>query len=72
MRPTMSNATDLIEMKKARLAILTGTSPKVVVDQNGERVEFQQANMGRLEKAISQLEATINSTKPIGPARVFM
>jgi hypothetical protein len=28
--------------------------------------------MGRLEKAISQLEATINSTKPIGPARVFM
>jgi hypothetical protein len=68
----MSNATDLIEMKKARLAILTGTSPKVVVDQNGERVEFQQANMGRLEKAISQLEATINSTKPIGPARVFM
>jgi hypothetical protein len=68
----MSNETDLAEMKKARLAILTGTSPKVVVDQNGERVEFQQANMGRLERAISQLEATINSKKPIGPARVYM
>lgn len=37
----------------------TGRSPRVVVDQNGERVEFTAANQSGLVTYINQLRATM-------------
>lgn len=46
----------LTEARKAYHALMTGTSPRVVVDQNGERVEFTAANGPKLYAYIQQLE----------------
>lgn len=51
----------------------TGKSPRVVVDQNGERVEFTAANQGYLVTYINQLRATMaqkgcsNGSCPVQP-----
>lgn len=37
----------------------TGQSPRVIVDQNGERVEFTAANQQGLITYINQLQATM-------------
>ncbi len=49
----------LQDARKAYHALVTGTSPRVVVDQNGERVEFTAANRQSLYNYISQLEAQL-------------
>lgn len=52
----------------------TGRSPRVVVDQNGERVEFTAANQGYLVTYINQLRSTMankgcsNGTCSVQPA----
>lgn len=51
--------------------LMTGMAPRVVVDQNGERVEFNTANASRLAEYISQLEAQTNGSslkarRPLG------
>ncbi len=46
----------LNDARKAYHALMTGTSPRVVVDQNGERVEFTAANGPKLYAYIQQLE----------------
>lgn len=52
--------------------LITGKAPRVVVDQNGERVEFVAANSQKLYLYIQQLEALVGSgvTTPVtrGPA----
>lgn len=39
----------------------TGRSPRVIVDQNGERVEFTAANQANLVNYINQLRAAMAS-----------
>jgi hypothetical protein len=39
--------------------LMTGQAPKVIVDQNGERVEFVAANADRLRQYIMSLEAQV-------------
>lgn len=57
----------LDEARKAYHALMTGTSPRVVVDQNGERVEFTAANRQSLYNYIAELEQKLGTpcgTKP--------
>ena len=40
--------------------LLTGRATRVIVDQNGERIEYAVANAERLESYIASLEAKLN------------
>ena len=51
--------------------LITGQQARVYVDQNGERVEYTTANVGRLRSYIAELKREINSTTS-GPMRVMM
>jgi len=74
--------TTLVELK-ARLQeaetayhqLVTGQMASVVVDQNGERVEYVRANASRLKAYIEELRNQIAALegKPIGgPLNVWM
>lgn len=52
-------------------ALMTGNKPRVVVDQNGERVEFTSANASRLMQYIESLRKQLNKTGSRGPARAY-
>lgn len=54
--------------------LMTGKSVKVLVDQNGERVEFNGASAYRLAAYIEELKALlgIKSTRIVGPMRTFL
>lgn len=50
----------LLKDAKAKYhAVMTGTSPRVVVDQNGERVEFSAANADKLAAYVRALELAL-------------
>lgn len=55
----MTAAEKLVEAEKALHELLTGTSARVVVDQNGERIEYTAANVGRLRTYVEELKAEI-------------
>lgn len=55
----------LNEAKAALHDLMTGRAVRVVVDQNGERVEYSVANRANLLAYISALEAELaNAGKP--------
>ena len=66
-------ATWLPEAQAAYHALVIGGSARVVVDQNGERVEYTSANRAALSSYIAMLEGIIagKSTNP-GPLKVLM
>jgi hypothetical protein len=47
------------EAKKAYHALNTGTLARVIVDQDGERVEFNTANRANLYQYIKELETEL-------------
>jgi len=52
----------MVELETARAAyrdLIMGNKPRVVVDQNGERVEFVAANAPRLYAYIQQMEQVL-------------
>lgn len=49
----------LTEAQTAYHRLQIGTSARVVVDQNGERVEFTSANSSKLKAYIAELEAQL-------------
>ena len=51
----------LDEARSAYHALNTGKMARVVVDQNGERVEFAVANKTALDNYIKQLEREVGS-----------
>jgi len=53
--------------------LMVGGAPRVVVDQNGERVEYTPANASRLKAYIQELENLLAgiSTRS-GPIKVWM
>lgn len=61
----MTDAEKLVEAEKALHELMTGTSARVVVDQNGERVEYTAANAGRLRGYIAELKRDI-AGEPLG------
>jgi hypothetical protein len=64
----------LTEARVAYHALMTGVSARVVVDQNGERVEYTAANRASLRAYITELENQLadeaGTTRSKGPARV--
>jgi|CryGeyDrversion2_3_1046612.scaffolds.fasta_scaffold00260_3 hypothetical protein len=54
-------AEKLVEAETALHELLTGTSARVVVDQNGERVEYTAANAPRLRAYIEELKRTLSA-----------
>lgn len=66
----LTTAQKLAEAKQARHEILTGKAVTRFIDQNGESVQYQMANVGRLESYIAELEALLAPTAPYrGPLR---
>ncbi len=51
--------------------LITGQMARVVVDSNGERVEFTATTSGALARYIEQLKLKINNQAATGPLRVF-
>ncbi len=67
----MSTQTDLDAAKIARHNLITGKMAKVIVDQNGERVEFNSTNLKQLNAYIADLEKQLGIRTTTGPMRVF-
>lgn len=59
----------LIQAEQAYHLLMTGKSPRVVVDQNGERVEFTVASSTKLLQYIQRLRNQIagTTTAPMRP-----
>jgi hypothetical protein len=53
--------------------LMLGKAPKVIVDQNGERVEYNTANSAKLQQYIQQLESKLglNANQVRGPMTVY-
>ena len=54
--------------------LMTGKAPRVLVDQNGERIEFTPANAGRLKAYIVDLQTQLGlaQVRVVGPMRTFL
>lgn len=53
--------------------LMLGKAVRVLVDQNGERVEFTPANASRLSAYIMDLKLQLGlAVKPLGPMRTFL
>lgn len=52
-------------------ALMTGTKARVLVDQNGERIEYTSANAARLAQYIQSLKDQLVVPTVKGPMRVF-
>lgn len=50
----------------------TGQKARVIVDQNGERVEFTATDANKLAQYIKALEMALGATGRLGPARVTL
>ncbi len=68
---TQTLSEKIAEAEGAYHSLITGTMPRVVVDQNGERVEFVAANSGKLYQYIQDLKAQQGTTSSpfAGPAQ---
>lgn len=58
-------AEKLVEAENALHQLSTGTQPRVVVDQNGERIEYTATTVGKLRAYINDLKSQL-STEPLG------
>lgn len=63
-------AEKLVEAESEYHALVTGNKAKVIVDQNGERVEFTATNSYLLAKYIEQLKRQLG-TSSNRPMRVY-
>jgi hypothetical protein len=59
-------ATRLAEAETALHNLVTGRLARVVVDENGERVEFTMTNVAQLRAYIESLRANGAGNKPLG------
>lgn len=63
----------LTDARKQYHLLATGKQAKVLVDQNGERVEYTSASLTRLAAYISDLERQLGvNVAPLGPMRHFL
>lgn len=64
----MSQSVRLAQAQEALHNLVTGRMARVVVDQNGERIEFTMTNVADLRSYIASLQAGSLGTanKPIG------
>lgn len=64
--------TRLSEAEAALHKLLMGTQARVVVESNGERVEFTAANAARLRAYIEELKVALGSRTICGPLQPWM
>lgn len=63
----------LNEAYAAQQAVALGQTPRILVDQNGERIEYGPTNMATLTKWIAYLEVKAGVTTTVGfAASVYM
>lgn len=62
----MSQTVRLAQAQEALHNLVTGKMASVVVDQNGERVEFSKTTIGELRAYIATLTGTGSYNKPLG------
>jgi hypothetical protein len=67
----MATQLQLDQARAAYHSLMTGKSPKVVIDQNGERVEFVAANASKLLAYIQTLEIALGGTRTNRPMRPY-
>ncbi len=60
----MTLAEKLADAETKYHLLLTGQMARVVVDQNGERVEFTAANASRLQAYIQDLQRQLGHSAP--------
>ena len=63
--------TRLAEARAAYHTVMTGGAVKVFVDQNGERVEYQQGSTRGLLAYIAGLEYQLGLGQPAGPLNIW-
>lgn len=51
----------LREAKEAEFRISTGQNVVIVIDQNGERLEYQKANLSALQNLIRKMEIELRA-----------
>lgn len=64
--------TRLTEAEQALHSLTIGTQARVLVDQNGERVEFSGANAVRLRAYIEELKIALGKKTVTGPLKAWM
>lgn len=62
----------LAEARAAYHKLVTGGAVRVFVDQNGERVEYVQANAGLLAAYIERLAKLLEPCTVSGPMNVWL
>ena len=62
----------LTEAEGALHNLLTGQHARVVVDSNGERIEFTAANADKLRAYIAQLQIALGKQTISGPMNAWM
>lgn len=64
----------LDEARAAYFRISTGQAVAVVIDQNGERIEFQRGNLAALAELIPKMEMELSagSTGVYRPLRTYL
>lgn len=68
----MATLTDqLTEARAAYHKLMTGGAVRVFVDQNGERVEYVQADADKLAAYIERLAKLLEPCTVTGPLRVW-
>lgn len=70
----MTNEERLADAKDRYHELLTGQSVRVLVDQNGERMEYTAANREKLAQYIQEMEAKVagKTVGPGAPLQVYM
>lgn len=70
----MTLAEKLATAQAAYHDIMTGKAPRVIVDQNGERIEYSPANASRLNAYILELKRQIGGVGNTigGPMEVWI
>jgi len=60
----------LTEAENAYHQLMMGSKAIVLVDSNGERIEYQRAESSKLSAYIAELRRQLGQSSVIGPARV--
>lgn len=68
----MTLSEKLADAETAYHNLVTGKSARVIVDQNGERVEYTQANSSRLASYIEDLKRQLGQADSGSPMRVWL
>jgi hypothetical protein len=62
----MTDAEKLVDAEAALHEVVLGRQARVLVDQNGERIEYTATNQTNLRKYIAELKAKISGVPIVG------